>query len=161
MVKTCFYASELVQGCSKVRFSPFLMAKRSVAHPVVLGHFWPEEGHIWNLSSPSIYGLQKFFILVLEEVAFSTSEWSKSRSLVKCSIDQWPRLWPLRGRKCNFFQYSRHSNPQPIYGWRGPVPNISIPTSKMSEKSWLCDGAPVISFLNKMTFEQPWTGSEA
>ena len=95
-------------GLFKSTFSPFLMAKHSVAQLVVLAHFWPEEGHIWNLSSLSICGLGVLVPCVLEEVAFSTSEWSKSRSLVNWAFDQLPRLWPLWGRKCNFFQYTRH-----------------------------------------------------
>ena len=95
-------------GLFKSTFFAIFNGKRSVAHPVVLGHFWPEDGHIWHRTSLSIYWFGVLVPWVLEEVAFSTSEWSKSRSLVKCSIDQWPRLWPLRGRKGNFFQYSRH-----------------------------------------------------
>ena len=161
MVKGCFYASELVQGCSKVRFSPFSMAKRSVGDGVVLAHFWSEDGHIWPKCSPSMCGPWVSLPGVLEEVAFSTSEWSKSRSLVKCSIYQWPRLWPLGGRKCNFFQYSWQWNPRPTHGWRAFWPNISLLTSKMSEQSSWRDGDPVIPFLNIMTFEQPWTSSEA
>ena len=50
---------------------------------------------------------------------------------------------------------------QSIYGWRGPVPNMTLLRSKMTEKSWVRDEAPVIPFLNIMTFEQPLTGSEA
>ena len=101
----CFWADP---GLFKSHYSEKRDDGISVGDGVVLGHFWPEEGHIWNLSSLSIYWFGVWLPGVLEEVAFSTSEWSKSRSLVKCSIDQWPRLWPLRGRKGNFFQYSRH-----------------------------------------------------
>ena len=56
-------------GLFKSTFFAILMAKISVGDGVVLAHFWPEEGHIWNLSSLSIYWFGVLVPWVLEEVA--------------------------------------------------------------------------------------------
>ena len=147
MVKPCFYASELVQGCSKVRFSPFSMAKHSGGDLALLAHFWSEDCHIWHRTSLSIGGLDFWLARVLEEVAFSTSEWSKSRSLVL-------RLFQHLTNDLDFdhseVENVTSSNTQgtyflrSTYGWRGPVPNITVLSSKMAEINSFRDGGPVI-----------------
>ena len=47
---------------------------------VVLAHFWSEKVHLWNLSSPSIWGHACLFSLRSDDVDNWASGWSKSFS---------------------------------------------------------------------------------
>ena len=133
MVKGCFYASELVQGCSKVRFSPFSMENA----PSRIRLF----SVIFDLRTV-IFGAGPLYPYIGSGF-YCLEYWKKLPFLPQSGQSRGHLSIEHLTNYLNFdhseVENATSSNTQgtyflrSTYGWRGPVPNISIPTSKMSE----------------------------